>query len=250
MEWLDTAIIPNDFWVGMTCSANPQYTGLHDQTFAFPQSQELNLPALNFTKSEVNDGNFKWSTAEDTLLLRLVKMHGNDWVFLANYFSGKSPSGLRRRWTNKLDPKIKKQRWTNEEDDLILKMFQEHGGNWKLISQKLEGRPPTVIKNHFYGALKRRVSSANITVSKSITKLAEDSIVNSFLTSNQDCDESFDLMSLKLPVVTSEELTDVDKEDRLKHLYKRMTTIEVILKKAQQQIRKLEGNLINTIKRS
>mmetsp|Transcript_5725 Transcript_5725/g.10229 ORF Transcript_5725/g.10229 Transcript_5725/m.10229 type:complete len:174 (+) Transcript_5725:1153-1674(+) len=166
-----------------------------------------------------------------------------DWVFMAHYFPGKTPSCLRRRWLNKLDPSIKKARWTNEEDDLIMKMFQEHGGNWKLMSQRLEGRPATVIKNHFYGALKRRVVSHKVAESKGITKLAEDSIVSSFFASQDDCDEGIDLMSLKLPNVEPDSLTNEAREDRLKQLYKRMTSIEAILKKAQQQIRKLDEQI-------
>lgn len=175
--------------------------------------------------------------------MQLVRTHGMDWVFMVHYFPGKTPSCLRRRWQNKLDPKINKARWTGEEDDLIMKLFQEHGGNWKLMSQKLLGRPPTVIKNHFYGALKRRVMYGKVAENKGITKLAEDSIVSSFFANQDSYDDSLDFLTLRLPPVEKDSLTEEAREDRLKQLYKRMTSIEAILKKAQQQIRKLDEQI-------
>jgi hypothetical protein len=166
-------------------------------------------------------------------------------MYIVNYFPGKTPSCLRRRWQNKLDPNIKKARWTDEEDAFIMQMYKEHGGNWKLMSQSLVGRPATVIKNHFYGALKRRVISQSVTTSMGITKIAEDSLVSSFFACPEESDETFDFLSLKLPRVELQDLTQEAKEDRLKQLYRRMSSVEAILQKAQQQIRKLDEQ-INT----
>jgi hypothetical protein len=246
MEWLDTAFIPSDSWTNLACTGS---TMLQQpiQTTAFPQSQDLVVsPSMADLGSEYRH---KWSTSEDAFLIQLVSTQGTNWNFIVNYFPGKTPSCLRRRWVNRLDPRIKKTRWTKEEDELVVKMFLEHGGNWKLMSQSLEGRPPTVIKNHFYGSLKRKLAPQLLTENKGFTKLAEDSLVSSFFACSEDCDEGFDLLTLKGPYDEGQDLSPQGREARLKQLYRRMTSVELILKRAQQQIRRLDEQINSKLER-
>lgn len=276
MDWLDTALNPKDFWGGYSYNANSSYCFSNVQpieTSAFPHQNDVSFPALTIPVCETDgDCSSKWTTAQDMLLTRLVKAHGTEWIFMARYFQGKTPSSLKKRWTNKLDPNIKKQRWTNEENDMLLKMFQEHGGNWKLIAKKLPGRPSTIIKNHFwgmakrgkflnskgisssahqksssssvesfYGALKLRETIVNGASNSPIKKMADDSVANSFLVASDE--GRIDLMSLKLPKVELGSLSSEAKEDRLHLLYKCMSSVQSILEKAQEKIRKLDEQI-------
>jgi hypothetical protein len=248
MEWLDSALIPCSYW-----GTNFPFTGMLPmnmymqpvQTSAFPQLEETTLPALFTPTSDTHsDSAFKWTTNEDKLLIQLTATYGPDWSKLANYFPSKTSSSLKKRWVNRLNPSINKTRWSKEEDELIIKMYNQLGGNWKLMSDSLVGRPPTVIKNHFYGALKRRAAPSKLAEMKGFSKLAEDSVVSSFLVNSEgENDEEFDLLSLKLPNVALEGLSAVEKEDRLRQLHRRIASIESILKKAQQKIRKLDEQI-------
>ena len=58
---------------------------------------------------------------------------------------------------NHLDPKLKIDCWTKEEDKLIIQSQKEYGNHWSLISNLLEGRTSSAIKNHWYSTLRRKV---------------------------------------------------------------------------------------------
>lgn len=105
--------------------------------------------------------NFKWTAEEDEILQRLVFQYKFDWEYIAQYYPGKSPSQISKRWINKLDPSIKKTRWTCEEDDIVLSLVCRLGHNWKEISKHLPGRPPDAIKSRFYSNLKKRYQERN-----------------------------------------------------------------------------------------
>ena len=105
--------------------------------------------------------NFKWTAEEDAVLQRLVFQYKFDWEYIAQYFPGKSPSQISKRWINKLDPSIKKTRWTCSEDDIVLSLVCRLGHNWKEISMHLPGRPPDAIKSRFYSNLKKRYQQRN-----------------------------------------------------------------------------------------
>lgn len=108
----------------------------------------------NSTAPRMKKPRTKWSPEEDRLLRTLcMRRRRCNWTFIQKKFSDKSLAALQKRWANKLDPSINKSRWTVEEDEMILQLYREIGGNWKVIASKLKGRPSTSVKNRYYGAL-------------------------------------------------------------------------------------------------
>lgn len=97
----------------------------------------------------------RWTASEDQLLLEIAQRYKLDWRRIAKYFPGKPKSAIKRRWENKFDPHIKKTPWTQAEDTAILSLLARFGPVWKEISKELPGRPPDIVKNRYYGHIKR-----------------------------------------------------------------------------------------------
>jgi myb proto-oncogene protein len=70
-------------------------------------------------------------------------------------FPGISGKQIRERYINKIDPAINKDQWTKEEDLVILNEYHQTGCKWSQISAKLNGRPENMVKNRFYGYIRR-----------------------------------------------------------------------------------------------
>lgn len=97
----------------------------------------------------------KWSESEDQLLLSIVPHSRVNWKVISRHFPGKHKSAIRRRWENKFDPNMKKSKWTEEEDAAVVALVAEKGMIWKEIAKSLPGRPPDMVKNRYYGHIKR-----------------------------------------------------------------------------------------------
>lgn len=98
----------------------------------------------------------KWTAEEDQKLKLLVPKLKPDWTQIAANFPGRPKSAVKRRWENRFDPEIKKDPWTSEEDLMIVTLLERIGPIWKEISVHLPGRPPDIIKNRYYGHIKRQ----------------------------------------------------------------------------------------------
>lgn len=118
-------------------------------------SSSLVQPA-KFPASKHNPKTVKWTSEEDELLRQLVPKLKPDWKKIAEHFPGRPKSAVRRRWENRFDPDIKKTAWTEAEDLMILTLLENIGPIWKDIAQHLPGRPPDMIKNRYYGHIKRQ----------------------------------------------------------------------------------------------
>lgn len=274
MDWLDAACVAEEYWEGLPFDAECcSYLGSDASCISSPireaprAAPELVVPKLTFEippPRRNKSAKSKWSPEEDNLLKTLAKSLKRDWVKIAKHFPAMSISAIQRRWNNKLDPKIKKARWSKDEDDVIIKLYHEIGGNWKIISQHLDGRPPNAIKNRFYGALKRKLPTADQpedkapeTVRKPIfLSFTEDAIVNSFLAPTDEFstqgdllgDDAFDMLSIHTSGGTGNvEMTADDRKQRISELYSRMSSIEGVLLNTQLQIRDLEERIINKL---
>ncbi|KAI5967863.1 BAS1 [Candida margitis] len=92
-----------------------------------------------------------WTREEDSELANLVstklKQNGDieliDWEKIADKMSpdgSRKSKDCRKRWSNSLDPALRKGKWTPEEDELLVKAFQKFGSAWLKVAQEIKGR--------------------------------------------------------------------------------------------------------------
>jgi hypothetical protein len=100
--------------------------------------------------------NSYWSETQDQLLIEVAQRLHFNWKRISRYFPDKHKSAIRRRWENRFDPGRKQTIWTEEEDEIIKALVAQKGPKWKEIAKSLSGRPPDMIKNRYYGHIKRK----------------------------------------------------------------------------------------------
>ena len=112
----------------------------------------------------------RWSSEEDIRLSEIIPRLGTQsWVDIAKELvdamkthHGQDPKGpqrtckqCRQRWTNFLDPTVRRAHWTKEEDDKILEMVKLYGHKWSDISRQLNGRSEALVKNRWYSSVRK-----------------------------------------------------------------------------------------------
>lgn len=98
-----------------------------------------------------------WTPDSDKKLSNLVKLIGPNWSVVAHRFPyGLTTKMVKERWTNHLDPRLKRTPWTPEEDQELIELIRKHGRKWCEISKLMDGRSELMVKNRFYGSLLRR----------------------------------------------------------------------------------------------
>ncbi|CAH1424162.1 unnamed protein product [Lactuca virosa] len=103
-----------------------------------------------------------WTHEEDQILIDYIKKYGHDnWRALPKLAGllrcGKS---CRLRWTNYLNPDIKRGNFTREEEQTIIQLHEAIGNRWSAIAAQLPGRTDNEIKNVWHTHLKKRVHEA------------------------------------------------------------------------------------------
>ncbi|CUM64434.1 uncharacterized protein PRCAT00002038001 [Priceomyces carsonii] len=95
-----------------------------------------------------------WTKEEDEKLMSVIShlypLQNNSlevdsikWDIVAQNIS---PSGLRKpkdcrkRWSNSLDPSLKKGKWTKLEDEQLVKAYEKFGPSWQKVSGEINGR--------------------------------------------------------------------------------------------------------------
>uniref|UniRef100_A0A7N1A9H7 Uncharacterized protein n=1 Tax=Kalanchoe fedtschenkoi TaxID=63787 RepID=A0A7N1A9H7_KALFE len=104
-----------------------------------------------------------WTSDEDEILTNHINLHGHpNWRALPR-LAGLARCGksCRLRWTNYLQPGIKRGNFTREEEEIIIQSHQLLGNRWSAIAAKLPGRTDNEIKNVWHTHLKKKVLKRN-----------------------------------------------------------------------------------------
>ncbi|KAK2952348.1 putative Transcriptional activator Myb [Blattamonas nauphoetae] len=111
-----------------------------------------------FTMSDTPTKRGKWTPAEDAMLKQIVAESGpdgvKDWLLVSKKIPNRSHKQCRERWTNHLDPLIKKESWTEDEKCQLVRSWFRYGNQWSRIAVDLPGRSQNDIKNRMYSILR------------------------------------------------------------------------------------------------
>ncbi|KAH8067479.1 RNA polymerase II transcription regulator recruiting protein [Aureococcus anophagefferens] len=81
------------------------------------------------------------------------------WMQIAARIPGRIGKQCRERWTNHLDPSLKKGGWTPEEDSIMAEAQTRWGNAWTKIAELLPGRAENAVKNRWNSAFRRNNSA-------------------------------------------------------------------------------------------
>uniref|UniRef100_A0A667X9V7 Small nuclear RNA activating complex, polypeptide 4 n=1 Tax=Myripristis murdjan TaxID=586833 RepID=A0A667X9V7_9TELE len=100
-----------------------------------------------------------WSPEEDTALRELVERMriGNyiPYTQMSYFMEGRGPDQLMYRWSQVLDPSLRKGAWSKEEDELLLHAVSRHGEkNWWKIRLEVPGRTDGACRDRYLDCLK------------------------------------------------------------------------------------------------
>jgi hypothetical protein len=91
----------------------------------------------------------RWSKEEDEALTSAVKPHLTDasitednlpWSRIAQYIPNRTGIQCQARWTEALDPSVRKGRWRKEEDDMLKVGVERFGCCWIRVAGSITGR--------------------------------------------------------------------------------------------------------------
>lgn len=96
-----------------------------------------------------------WTKEEDEKILELVRQYGKSWSKIAKVLTSRNGKQIRDRFTNVLDPEIKKGKFSDDEDKLLIKLYISYGPKWAIISKNFPSRTADMIKNRFHSSIKK-----------------------------------------------------------------------------------------------
>lgn len=101
------------------------------------RSKQLFSGSENNSQDELKSG--KWTLEEDKILRDYVTANGaRNWNLVCKESGLKrSAPSCRHRWNNYLKPNLKQGVFSKDEKELIVKLQDEYGNNWSLISTKV-----------------------------------------------------------------------------------------------------------------
>ncbi|KAB8238948.1 Homeodomain-like protein [Aspergillus alliaceus] len=98
-----------------------------------------------------------WMDAEDGRLRAAVARHGTKWPIVSKEVGTRTSDQCSKRWKHVLDPNLDHSPWTLEEDNSLLTGVEQHGRNWKMISEMyFKNRAALSLKNRHALLIRRR----------------------------------------------------------------------------------------------
>lgn len=109
----------------------------------------------------------KFTRNEDIQIIELIEKFGFNWDEIIKYFPHRKKQQIIDRYYNKLNTGNKRKVFEQEEDALLLKLRNIHGNNWNEIAKHFKDASITMLKNRYYGYLKKRISLSSGVINNS-----------------------------------------------------------------------------------
>lgn len=146
----------------------------------------------------------RWTPDEDRILIEAHESYGPAWNRIAQLIPGRTDDQCSKRYNDVLDPNVQNRlrEWTQEEDAQLMRMFKEHGTQWKIIASKMNGRTGLTCRNRWRKLAASSVakpgkkSSANINTSSSNTPDSTLSMLPASMSIGSNNDPLMDLNAL------------------------------------------------------
>ena len=91
----------------------------------------------------------KWTKEEDNIIVEEVN-RGTKWCEIAMRLPGRIGDQVKDRWTNALDPDVKRGVWTEAEMKTLREAQNDLGNKWTDIAKRIPGRTETSVKNRWH----------------------------------------------------------------------------------------------------
>ncbi|XP_066329978.1 uncharacterized protein [Miscanthus floridulus] len=102
----------------------------------------------------------RWSSEENEALTQMVNKHGTkNWQTIACAIPGRTAHSCLARWKYILDPAINKEPWSQQEELRLIRAQQVYGNKWCKMVKHFPGRTNDALKEHWRGAMKRKLDS-------------------------------------------------------------------------------------------
>jgi pre-mRNA-splicing factor CDC5/CEF1 len=91
----------------------------------------------------------QWTNVEDEILKAAVMKYGkNQWARISSLLVRKTPKQCKARWTEWLDPMVRKTEWSREEEEKLLHLAKVMPQQWRTIAP-IVGRTASQCLEHY-----------------------------------------------------------------------------------------------------
>lgn len=98
----------------------------------------------------------RFTPDEDRIIKALVNPNiETNWSFIAKSLEKRTARQCRDRWFNYLDPSLNRDEWLPEEDEILVKLFEQKGPQWKFFTIILNGRSINDVRNRYFKLLRK-----------------------------------------------------------------------------------------------
>lgn len=135
-------------------SASKKENLSEEEGFHSESRSQIGKPAI---KSAAN----KWTDAEYSTLVQMVRQHGEDWSVIATNLPNKTAKQCMQKFKNS-QRSAKKGNWAADEDEILLKWVQDYGPTkWTECSKLIKGRCGKQCRERWVNILNPHVKKGN-----------------------------------------------------------------------------------------
>ena len=116
------------------------------------------------TKANPKLKRMQWSKKHDELLTELTKkFKGHSWAEISKVMNERftdtkfTSKKCRARWKNCINPELSKQYLNDAEELLLVAYHSAYKNKWSKISKRLPHRNSNILRNSFYGSLRKTI---------------------------------------------------------------------------------------------